>query len=82
MCKRIEMEEKNETLKEILADTLVDEMFSIDRDCIRIEKSSVKWSLLDYIQVILSLHRWTIDKIFVNFFSEELVIMCKPKRKP
>lgn len=76
------MEEKNETLKEILADTLVDEMFSIDRDFIRIEKSSVKWSLLDYIQVILSLHRWTIDKIFVNFQEEELVIMCKPKRKP
>ena len=73
--------EQKETLKEILADTLVDEMFSIDRDCIRIEKSSVKWSLLDYIQVILSLHGWTIDKIFVNF-SEELVIMCKPKRKP
>ena len=73
--------EKKETLKEILADTLADGMFNIDGNCIDLEKPSVKWPLLDYIQDILTDHGWTIDEIYTDV-SDELVITCKPKKKP
>ena len=72
--------EKKEALKEILADSLVEGLFRIDGNCIDIEKSSAKWSLLDYLQNTLMYHGWTIDEIFTNL-SDELTITCKPKRE-
>ena len=75
---KVEMEKI--TLGGIMKDSLLDSLFTIENDIIIIDKPSVKWPVIKFIQEVLTAYDWSIDEIYISN-SEEVMVHCKQVKK-